>query len=429
MVIEEDFGSPSDWYEGDDDKATVHVVDGSYHVEVKRSSFLFIATSGLQGEWDGVSVEVDASPRDGSREVLVGIGCEAERSRGYYFLINPWNSRYLILEYRTDGTFVDLGGGTDLVRTIRPPGASNRLRAECVHRETDATALRFFVNERPIFAIDVQDGWGAYRGTSVVTGSVGAANVSAVYDDASMRVIDRPTNPRIPRTEALALESEPRICRWSCCIISMGRGRHRSVPNTVPIIRSDMSPASTGSRSTVRTPGGDGRAPMLGPSPRSPWRPKHGRGRSTPVAGASASTACRRQIRPTSTASWSIRTRAGTRSGSWRMTDSRPSSRKDRAPSSASGRTIVHPRRVQLARNRHRSLHVRERMVRRERRGLRWVREVRWGRGDREGDRPGRGRAIRSRPLRSHPSMRGGVWATSTGSPPRSGWKANPRRG
>ena len=210
MVIDEDFGSPSDWYEGDDDKATVDIVDGSYHVEVKRSSFLFIATSGLQGEWDGVSVEVDASPADGSQEVLVGIGCEAERERGYYFLIDPWNSRYLVLEYRTDGTFVDLGGGTDLVRTIRPPGASNRLRAECVHRATDATALRFFVNERPIFALEVQDGWAAYRGTSVITGSVGG-NVSAVYDDASMSVMDRPTNPRIPRAEALVREDEPRI--------------------------------------------------------------------------------------------------------------------------------------------------------------------------------------------------------------------------
>lgn len=210
-IIDEDFGSPSDWYGGDDDEATVQVVDGSYHVEIKRSSFLFVATSGPRGAWDGVSVEVDASPDEGSREVLVGVGCEAERHRGYHFLVDPWNSRYLVLESRTDGTFVELGGGTDLVRTIHPPGESNRLRAECVHQGTNATALRLFVNERPIFALNVQGGWKAYQGASVATASVGAANVSAAYDDASMSVITRPTDPRIARAETLVLEPDPPI--------------------------------------------------------------------------------------------------------------------------------------------------------------------------------------------------------------------------
>lgn len=211
LIIDEDFGSISDWYQGDDARAAVQVEDGSYRVQIKRASFLFVATSGLHGDWDGVSVGVDVSPDDQSREVLIGIGCEAEGDRGYHFLVDPWNSRYLVLESRTDGTFGDLGGGTDLVRTIHPPGESNRLSAECVHRATDATALRFFVNERLIFALDVQSGWGAFRGMSVATASVGASNVAATYDDASMSVITSPTVPSISRARSLVPEPDPPI--------------------------------------------------------------------------------------------------------------------------------------------------------------------------------------------------------------------------
>jgi hypothetical protein len=210
-IVDEDFASASDWYAGEDGRAAARVVDGSYHVDIKRRSSIFVATSGLRGRWDGVSVEVVASPGEGSREVLVGVGCEAERGRGYHFLVDPWNSRYLVMESRTDGTFAELGGGTDLVRTIHPPGETNRLRAECVHQATNATALRFFVNERPIFALNVRDGWEAYRGTSVATASVGAANVSAVYDDASMTLITDPTDPRIAVAETLVPEPDPSI--------------------------------------------------------------------------------------------------------------------------------------------------------------------------------------------------------------------------
>ena len=227
LIVDERFSSASDWFEGEDDKASARLVDGTYRVEIKRSSLLFVTTSGLRGDLDGVSVGVDASPEDGSRELLLGVGCEAERGRGYHFLVDPWNSRFLILESRTDGSFAEVGGGTDLVGTILPPGESNRLRAECVHRRPDVTALRFYVNDRPIFAHDVRTGWTAFRGTSVAAASVGAPNVAAVFDNAFMSELTQPSDPRILRAEKLVPEPDPSIVSVE---LRHGFGDPRSAP-------------------------------------------------------------------------------------------------------------------------------------------------------------------------------------------------------
>jgi hypothetical protein len=67
------------------------------------------------------------------------------------------------------------------------------------------------VNERPIFAHDVPNGWTAFRGTSVAAASVGAPDVAGVFDDAFMSELTRPSDPRIPRAEKLVLEPNPSI--------------------------------------------------------------------------------------------------------------------------------------------------------------------------------------------------------------------------
>lgn len=208
VLHEEDFSSPT-WPIDANARRTISTEDGAYLIRVDAPSLVTAAGIDLDEAWNGVTVAVDAEEPTGSAGSTVGVGCESEDGRSYQFMVEPRTGRFAVWFWRGRNSIRPLAGGTADPGTISGPGATNRLRAECVHDATDqVTSLRFAVNGEDLVGFDHRGGIDAFLGMSVVVASSGAPGAEGTFDDALMTRRDGPS-PSAHMQEAL--ERAPRM--------------------------------------------------------------------------------------------------------------------------------------------------------------------------------------------------------------------------
>jgi hypothetical protein len=170
-------------------------VDGAYRIQVDAPSFVAASGIELQETWGGVAVAVDAVEPVDSTGSTLGVGCESEDGRSYQFMVEPRTGRFAVWFWKDRETFRPLAGGTAGVGTIAEPGATNRLRGECVHdTTTGVTSLRLTVNGNDLLGFDHEDGVDAFDGMSVAVSSSGASGAEGAFDDALMTEQDDPSD-------------------------------------------------------------------------------------------------------------------------------------------------------------------------------------------------------------------------------------------
>jgi hypothetical protein len=189
VIVRDDFSDPnSGWYTGNDETSEVKYSNGRYHVLMKRDEQTSDSFS-IDEVVEGMRVEVDVVQAAGTDRDDMGVVCYAhvgaEKNAGYALVISPgtrWAGIYRELE--GDSSSLEQRSDEDV---IRPPLATNRLRADCIGSRRGAPAvISLYVNGRLVARAEDDDGFPRFDGVGVTTAS-NEGGTKVVYDNVVVR--------------------------------------------------------------------------------------------------------------------------------------------------------------------------------------------------------------------------------------------------
>lgn len=161
VPFEEDFSSVDPKFTTDSDRfVDFSVANGEYHIVIKDASRPQNARHVFAHTYDGLRFESTVT-FPGPGNMLFSVGCWTGDSAYLFALLGNGKVGLLEAVSESSGERRPL---TDAITTdaVRPPGAPNRLRIDCVGGGSEPTIVSGWVNGEPIASVAISDGFDSF---------------------------------------------------------------------------------------------------------------------------------------------------------------------------------------------------------------------------------------------------------------------------